>query len=354
MRQLATVQQVLKIDPIAGADKIEVATILGWHVVVKKDEFKVGDKVVYIEIDSRLPETNPHFEFMWERHFKVKTIKHRKQISQGIAFGMYILPSDDYAVGADVTDLLGITKYEPYEEPIRVPAAYVKNMWPRWLPKWVVCKFKRYNWFTRLFLINPGKWPKFLRKTDETRVQNCQCSLNVHAGEKFVYSEKVDGSSCTCYYYKGHFGVCSRNLELKNNGNNFWATAEKLGIPDKLKAYGKNIAIQGELIGPGIQGNKYKRDDFELHVFSVYNIDTGEYLPYGEFRDVCGTLELTTVPILDTEYALDTDIDTIVKLSEGQSKLAKVPREGIVIRKIDNSHISFKAINPNFLLKFDE
>ena len=355
MRRLATVQEVLRLDSIEGADKIEVATILGWHVVVKKDELKVGDKVVYVEVDSLLPSDNPHFEFMKDRHFKVKTIKLRKQISQGIAFPMEILPAGNYPIDTDVTEILKITKYEPYEEPTKVPPACVKDMWPIWIPKLVVYKLKRFDWFRKLFMLNPGKWPRFLRKTDETRIQSCPSAVERHKGEQFVYSEKLDGSSCTVYNMNGQIGVCSRSLELKDNGNHFWGTVNKLGIPDKLKEYSDNIAIQGELVGPGIQGNKYKLNELDLYIFSVYNIDKGQYLPYPDFVNVCSKLDLKTVPILDDCYILPDSVDEIVNLSIGKSKLnGATHREGIVLRKIDNSHISFKAINPNFLLKYDE
>ena len=116
MRKLVSIQEIKDIKPIENADKIEVVKVLGWNVVVKKDEFKIGDKIVYAEIDSLFPEKE-EFEFLRDRHFRIRTIRLRGQVSQGICFPMDILPEGNYEIGDDVTKILGVTKYEPLYQP---------------------------------------------------------------------------------------------------------------------------------------------------------------------------------------------------------------------------------------------
>lgn len=377
MRKLASIQRVIDIQPIEGADKIEVATILGWKVVVKKGEFKVGDLCVYVEIDSILPERE-EFEFMRERKFKVKTIKLRKQVSQGIAFPLSILPNytkqSDYREEADVTDVLEIKKYE--EDEYNKPT-YSTNQKPifkssvkKWMPKFLRDFFIKYtpSFTFRYLAIQTGKrFPNWIPKTDETRVQVLQKLLNENQGRKFYITEKLDGSSMTCYLKDGKFGVCSRNIDLAEGveGDNFWKVAREQNIEEGMRSCvnitGKsNYAIQGELIGEGIQGNKYGLDGQDFYVFNVYDIDSQAYLRYNVAKQLVTEMGLKFVPILDENFALITNIDTIVDMSKGKSVLNKnTHREGIVIRPCfpintdRHAHVSFKAINPDFLLKYD-
>jgi RNA ligase (TIGR02306 family) len=201
-------------------------------------------------------------------------------------------------------------------------------------------------------------FPHFLRKTDETRVQVCQGLLNMHLGKPCYIMEKLDGSSHTSFSIskKGRkFGVCSRNLELiEDDVNNFWKVAKHFNLEEKLKSYGKNVALQGEMIGPSIQGNKYKLDEITLRFFSVYDIDSNRYLSYPEVKKVLSDLDLPSVPILEENVILHNDIQKWVEYSKGKSVLNKdVHREGIVVRLMEDSHQSFKVINPDFLLKYD-
>lgn len=159
MRKLVSIQEIKDVKPIENADKIEVVKILGWAVVVKKGEFKVGDKVVYAEIDSLFPEKE-EFEFLRDRGFRIRTIRLRGQVSQGICFPIDILPEGEYEIGDDVTEILGVTKYEP-----PIPA----------------CLSGRAK----------GTFPSFIEKTDETRVQVLQDRLTKFKGVKCVYSEKL-------------------------------------------------------------------------------------------------------------------------------------------------------------------
>jgi hypothetical protein len=189
-RALATIQEVTAVDPIENADRIERVSIQGWHVVSKKGEFKVGDRCVYVEIDSILP-VRPEFDFMAERHYKVKTIRLRKQISQGIVFPLSILPRPiGLEIGTDVTEILGIKKNEPdvnNQNPIftkKDRGLYAK-----------VIKPILYNWAYGIRR-NPSlgaPFPQFIPKTDETRVQWMNAVLTKFAGQRFYETEKLDG-----------------------------------------------------------------------------------------------------------------------------------------------------------------
>jgi RNA ligase (TIGR02306 family) len=222
-----------------------------------------------------------------------------------------------------------------------------------------------------------GSFPSFMIKTDETRVQVLQDVLTRHKGIQCYTAEKIDGSSCSVFLnlhldFKDQFGVCSRNQELKRDEpeigeysfspkNTFWAMAEKYDLENNLRTLGRNLAIQGEVIGEGIQKNKYKLRGHDLRVFNIFDIDNYKYLDYAEFITLSAQLGLTTVPILDTNFTLVDDIDYLVELSKGSSVLnAQTRREGIVIRplvEIDDprfGRVSFKSINPDFLIKYDD
>jgi RNA ligase (TIGR02306 family) len=249
-RKLASIQKVLDIQPIPNADAIECLTVLGWKVVAKKNEFKVGDLVVYFEVDSILKE-RPEVEFLRKSNFRIKTIKLRGQVSQGLCLPLSILagevelPHDPYAEGDDVTSVLEVVKYEPY-----IPAQLAGTV--------------------------KGSFPDFMHKTDEVRIQTVPSILTRHQNKKFYVTEKVDGSSMTVYLRNGEFGVCSRNLELKETeGNSLWKTARELDLENKLKSLDRNMALQGELVGPGVQGNKYKLDKLNFFIFNIFDIDDG-------------------------------------------------------------------------------
>lgn len=334
MRKLASIQKIEDLQPIEGADNIERARVLGWQLAVKKDEFQVGDLCVYCEIDSVLPE-KPVFEFLRPRKFRIKTVKLRGQISQGIAFPLHILEDYEGAleIGLDVTDIIGVTKFEP---PISI------NM------KGEV----------------KGSFPSFMPRTDETRIQSVPGVLTrpENKGQRCYISEKIDGTSATYYLNEGEFGVCSRNLELKETEKNVhWIVARQEEMEAKLRAVGRNIAIQGEVFGPGVQANRYKLPKHRLMVFNVVDIETYTYLNYAEFIVLIKEMGLDTVPILGDDYILgQDDVPGLVVLSEAKSLVnPKLQREGIVVRPLieaqdpELGRLSFKVINPKFLLKFE-
>jgi len=334
-RKLASIQIVSDIKPIPDADQIEVATINSWKLVVKKGEFKIGDTAIYCEIDSFLPITE-QFEFLRkssykkmgdQEGFRLKTIRLRGQLSQGLLIPLSMLgeKANDFKVGDDVSEQLGIIKYEP---PIPAQLAGVMR----------------------------GGFPSFLRKTDEERVQNLTEEYEGYKSHKFYVTEKLDGTSATFYYYDGYFGVCSRNLDLlETPDNTLWKVARELDLENKFKLCGDysngGFAFQGELIGEGIQGNPYKIKGQTVRFFNIFDIYHNVYFRYESFITVLNTLGLTPVPVLNENYTLPETIDELLLTADGKSILnPQADREGIVVRSYDRS-ISFKAISNKFLLK---
>jgi RNA ligase (TIGR02306 family) len=347
MRKLASIQTVNAVEPIPAADTIEKIRVLGWWVVSKKGEHKPGDKLVYCEIDSLLPE-RPEFEFLRASSFKlahddipagfrIKTVKLRGQVSQGICFPLSILPPDaPTEEGADVTEWLGVRKWEPP------------------LPIGMGGKVK-------------GGFPGFLPKTDETRVQVLESVLQRHRGKMFYVTEKLDGTSFTAFLRESEFGVCSRNLWMDeaDETNILVRLARRHRLEEKLREVrerrGHDLAVQAEVIGPGIQKNKYELNEVTLRVFSAINIGTYKLLDHSTSLEVVRDLGLEPVPQLGT-LVLDHSIDDLVALAKGTSVLnPKSQREGVVLRPLSEEYdediggrLSFKAINPSFLLKYDE
>lgn len=345
-RKLASIQVIKNLEPILNADQIEKATIEGWQCVVKKGEFKVDDMCVYFEIDSLLP-IRPEFEFLRKsclrkledgtEGFRIKTIRLKGQVSQGLAFPITLMPDNTmFEVGEDVTEKLGVLLWQP-----PIPG--------------------------ELKGLIKGPFPSFMLKTDETRVQVLQSVLTRYKGTQCYVTEKVDGASVTCYLNNGEFGVCSRNMDLLETPDNaFWKAIREAKIEEKMrKVFFKNWAIQGELIGRGLQDNKLHIEGKKILWFNIFSIDEFRYLNYEEFK-LCmeRQLELETVTIIFNSYILDDNIEELVKLATGKSLInPKAWREGIVIRplieKIDlqmsgefnNGRVSFKVINPEYLIE---
>jgi RNA ligase (TIGR02306 family) len=328
MRKLASIRVISNIGPIAGADRIELATVDGWKCVVKRGDFEAGTKVIYCEIDSLLP-IRPEFEFlrkssyrkMDEREgFRLKTMTMRGQVSQGLLLPMSAL-GRDAEVGEDVTGELGIVKYEP---PV-----------PTNLAGEVV-----------------GGFPGAISKTDEERIQNLAADFASMRGALFHASEKLDGTSLTVFHDE-RIGVCGRNWEYaESDKNSYWQVVKALDLPAKLAALGRRIAIQGELVGPKIQKNRYQRKQLELYVFNAFDMSTSGYLAKAELSDLCAELGLAEVPVV-FERELPATIDEVLELAEGKSALAPdSEREGLVwVHGAGPGRISFKAISNRFLTR---
>lgn len=347
MRKLASIQEIRDIRPIEGADAIEVATVNNWNVVVKKGEYKIGDFAIYCEIDSFLP-IRDEFEFLRKSSFKkmadregfrLRTIKLRGQVSQGLLITLSVLPDSFWenqtpaeAEGTDVSDLLDIVKYEA---PIPAQlAGKVRGNFPSWIPK-----------------------------TDEERVQNLTKEYNDYQNMGVFYeTEKLDGSSITVYLdHEGTFGVCSRNLDLtETEDNTLWSTVRKMDIESKMRNHfspnGESfgIALQGEIIGEGIQGNRYGIKGQTIRFYNVWDGLSAVYYRTDFFRDAIEQMGLETVPYLGTIDLNEFTIPELLQRAESKSTLnPKAEREGVVIRSTGRD-VSFKVISNKFLLKGGE
>jgi RNA ligase (TIGR02306 family) len=325
--------KIKEVEAIEGADAIEKAYVLGWQLVIRKGDFKVGDLCVYCEIDSIMPD-KPEFEFVRTRSNRIKTIRLRGQISQGICFPLSVLPEDlEIVEDMDVTEIIGVINFEP-----PIPANLAAEV--------------------------KGLFPSFIPKTDETRVQVLEKVLNTYAGTSCYVTEKLDGSSVTFYMREGEFGVCSRNLDLQfNESNSMWKFAIENRLEEKLEALNMNIALQGEIIGEGIQKNKYRSRGQSIYFFNVFEIDAYRYFSLHEVKGLLTDLELKMVPVLEENYLLENSIEALISKSKMKSVLNKdTIAEGIVIRPVEEKidkyvmqgRVSFKAINPDFLIKYDE
>lgn len=335
---LASIQKIRNVFPIPNADKIEGVEVLGWKCVVKKGEFKINDLCIYIEIDSLLPRSE-YFEFLFKpedksEKYRLKTIRLRGQISQGLVLKIDGLLYFDFMTwreeckysdleipeiiaGQDVTDFLDIEKYEKF-----IPA----NMQG----------------------LTKGNFPNFLQKTDEVRIQSQPDLLEKLAGKEFYITTKLDGTSATYYMFEGKFGVCSRNLELKDGNNIYWNMARKYNLE---KIIPDGICIQGEICGPGIQGNKLKLNEPDLYIFNVRNIQ-GWDTKGNNIGMILNSKELKFVPCEMSGDYFDFSLEYLLELAKGEYPNGG-KKEGIVVRSYDET-ISFKVLNNDFLLENGE
>ena len=338
MRKMATIRKIDALLPIVGADAIECAVVGGWTCVVKKGEFKEGDLAVYCEIDSWIPHEIAPFlsrgnfprvynEVKGER---LRTVKLRGQLSQGLLLPLEPTCANiesELIEGLDVSLPLNIVKWE---RPMNAQLAGMAK----------------------------GNFPSLIHKTDQERVQNLKSEITqaVTDGLQFEVTEKLEGSSMTVYLIDGVFGVCSRNLDLKETEDNtFWQVARRDGIEAKMRAIpGTDFAIQGELIGPGIQGNIYKLSKPEFRVFDVYSISGGYYLTPSKRYAIINAMGLLHVPVFKSDFMLTTEtVADLLQMAEGKSVMGTIAgpeREGIVFKQV-NGGMTFKAISNRYLLK---
>lgn len=381
-RALAHIEKVEWVKPIEGADNIELIGVLGWVCVAKKEEFKPGDIAVYIEIDSKCPENDERFAFLAAKHYKVKTMKlgKFKVISQGLALPINLFPEvTDKKIGDDVTNELKIT-YSSQEDIKRKsngvdPEAKYKamaNRKPNLFKNPMVRKIMRYSLGRRIMFLlfgrkkdNPKRFPEWIVKTDETRIENVPFYLQ--STDKWIKTEKCDGTSCTYAVdrlkkgkNKFDFIVCSRNVRQADkdqacyhDSNIYWELADKYGIEKILTDFAiennyNRVVLQGEGVG-SVQGNPYKLNKNALYVFNL--IIDGVRVGTVEMADFCKTHNLTSVPIIDTEYVLPKTMEEIKLEADGFSELnPKVKREGFVYRSVDGQQ-SFKNVSREYLLK---
>lgn len=381
-RALAHIEKIEWIKPIEGANNIELIGVLGWVCVAKKGEFQPGDLAVYIEIDSKCPENDERFEFLANKKYKVKTMKlgKFKVISQGLALPLSLFPElDGKNIGDDVSKDLKIT-YSSEEDVKRKSnsidpnvkfksmAARHKNLakkkWFRWLMK--------REWGKKLLFFflgkkrdNPKEFPKWIVKTDETRIENAPFYLQNK--NPWIKTEKLNGTSCTFAIDrqkkgkdKFEFIVCSRNVrqadknqECYHDSNIYWELADKYGIESVLTKLAiennyDRVVLQGEGVGD-VQGNPYKFKENRLYVFNL--IIEGNRVGTKEMADFCDGNNLLHVPIISTEYYLPKTMEEMKLEADGYSEInPKVRREGYVYRSQDGQQ-SFKNVSREYLLK---
>ena len=364
-RKLASIRQISAIKEIDGADKICAYQVDGWWVVDQKERFKEGDLCVYFEIDSVLP-VRPEFEFLRKgcyvkkdwlvselnptgEGFRLKTIKLRGQISQGLVVplvpfsfmgknfqGIMTLDGTHQAVELDddVSEALGVVKWDP-----PLPATLSGRA--------------------------RGNFPSFIPKTDQERIQNIKPeTLEKFRTELFEITLKLDGSSMTAFAQNDRVGVCSRNLELdyENDPDTTFARVfRESGLAAALRS-GKydGLAIQGELMGPGIQGNRENLREHMFYVFDVYDINRGVYLdPMSRHKLVArlyseDNVRIEHCPVLVEAYDVCRKTkEQILDMARGPSMVHPV-REGLVFKCITDPSFSFKAISNDYLLQGGE
>ncbi|MCL2119559.1 MAG: hypothetical protein FWH27_14175 [Planctomycetaceae bacterium] len=364
-----------------------------WQCVIKKGEMQVGDRILYLEIDSAIPAKDKRFAFLADagctrtmngkRVYRLRTVKRKKQISQGLALPLTDFPEfANCKSGYDVTEKLGVTIYD--RQPPRVGR------------------------FGFLMGRAAGKFPGFIRKTDQERIQSMPRSLLERIQDHpFEITIKMDGTSCSMYYNNGKFGVCSRNLELRDpnirdpffvrvwnrikkvfgydsrpshfiDNSVYWDMEKRYGIRDRLteycKATGRNLALQGEICGPGIQANRENLDQRGYFIFDIWDINNQWYLLSDERKRVVEALNQVTlrqhivsplecvpelqevqrdkVPEYPLDYleGIDAAIPDILAMADGRG-LCCERREGLVFKSKKDANFSFKVISNAYLLK---
>ena len=337
-RKLASVQYVHDVWPIEGADSIEAIGVLGWTCVAKKGEFAVGDSCVYFEIDSFLP-IDDHFEFLRASSYKnsellgegfrLKTQKFRGQISQGLALPLSILPEGNYVLGQDVTELLGVRK-------------------------WEIAEFASSNGTII------GGLPVGLPKTEESRVQAEPGLIDEFVGVPYYITTKMDGTSVSMFLIDGRFGVCGHNYEYADDGRcSFWDYARKHDIESKMRDLGiGDVVVQGEFCAAGIQKNPLRLTRPEWYIFTVYDPLTRKRFSLDRMTRLCDRLCLQVVPVEERGDDLPyKDITALLERARGNYP-SGTTKEGIVIRplvpvysKTLGGPLSMKVINNDYLLK---
>ena len=385
-RELAYVVEIDEIIPIEGADRVETALVGGWRVMVKKDQFKKGDLAIYFEIDSKVPETEP-FLFLAPKNFKIKTQKYfkGKVISQGLLMAPadFGWKPDTFKVGDFVTEKLKITYAEVEDNKRKANSAdkyklmaqrngklFAKQPF-RWLMK--------RNWGKKLLFIFFGKkkdkkngWPVWVSKTDEERCQNMPWLFPGNPDEKWVVTEKIDGTSTTFtmkgFGRKRQFFICSRNVVFDKpdkkcyyETNVYTEMAQKYNIEEVLSSIlesNKNIldfvTIQGETYGASIQKREYGLKEHNFMAFNLifgYKDGTKERFNPMEMTNILKEFNIPCVPIVDENFVIPKTCDELLEFAGGSSEIDGGMREGVVLRSQDGAR-SFKAVDNNFLLKY--
>lgn len=378
-RKLARVVKIDEIKQHGNADTLDLAVVGGWQVVIKQGIHKAGDLAVFFEVDAMLPVDDPAFSFMEDasknytregkRYARIRSMKIRKELSQGMLMPLSEFKIKKAAEGADMTEFLGVIKYESAETSSSANGGNAN-----------VQKIRSF--------------PSFIPKTDQERVQNMPASFAkaVADGDEFEVTYKLDGSSFTAYVNKGAVGVCSRNIELRlepekwdfirqckewfkeflnfnkrffkhfrirfpewktgivPEANAFTSMFNELGLKEKLLSIGGNIALQGELVGPSIQSNFEGVKKNELYIYQVYDIGVKSLVTPEVARELVRELGLNYVPIFMERMKLPATMQELIALADGPSGLNGKYREGLVFKSLKGGR-TFKVISNNYSLK---
>lgn len=346
-RKLASIQRIYKIEPIEGADRIELAYVLGWQCVVNKGQFKPMDLAVYFEIDSFLP-IRPEFEFLRNSSYKktdimgegfrLKTQKFRGQVSQGLLLPLSQFPEipTDAELSADVSEILNVRKWE-IEERVTTGGTVI------------------------------GTLPRTVPYTDETRVQAAPELINEFTGLEYYISTKMDGSSHSVSVDEDGVHVAGHNYEYKDDGSSsFYNLVNQRDYKNKIKAFKEKegldtLTIQGEFCGAGIQQNRLRLKTPEWYVFTI--IENGKRVSLNRLLEICDEIGLTNVPIEEVGTDLPSKYPTVEALLERAD--GEYPnggkKEGIVIRPTEpvfcadiGAELSMKVVSNKYLLKNGE
>lgn len=388
-RELCYVVNIDRIEPIIGSDNCEAAVVGGWRVMTRKGTFQAGDKAVYFEIDSKVPETET-FAFLAPKHYKVKTQKYTfggkgLMISQGLlmSFEDFGWDINAYEVGDFLTEILGV-KYSVVEDNKRKASVdkykrmaqrHAKLFKTNKLVQWLYAR----TWGKKLLFLFLGNkrdkkaafWPSWVVKTDEERVQNLPQLFPPDDTEWFV-TEKVDGTSTTFTMKrlkrnKYEFYVCSRNVcfdkpekeeKLFYETNVYTEMAIKYNAEEVLKNILEThnefefVTIQGETYGKSVQQRDYHMDNVDFKAFNLifgYKDGTTKRLNPREMTEILtNTYNIPCVPILDEHFKLPNSIDEMVAYADGDSVIDGDYREGVVLRTADGVN-SFKAVSNYYL-----
>ena len=348
MHDLAKIATIQAIEPIPGKDRIVLATVENYKSIVKKDEFKEGDRVIYIFYDAILP-PRPEFEFLrtrcWSEKyqgFRIKPIKMGGVISEGLVVSTSLLGAkgDSLPVGTVVTKELGIRAYDPDAAAVKIEP---RRAW------WMRCK-PLARLLRKLGFGKPKKakgYPALIPKADEENIEKLWDSIRMRTDE-FVITEKMEGSAAMYSLdRKGRLHCYSHNWEVGNSG--IWGTVAKdreirKALLTLRKAKGKDWAIEGEICGPGIQKNIYHFSGYRLFLYAAYRISDGRRASWKELKEISAITGLETVPFIRKGPILPS-LDEMLKDCEGNSCLpgcGDVPREGLVWRTEDGS-LHFKC-----------
>ena len=388
-RELAYVVTITDVQPIECYDRVEEAMIRGWHCVVGKDDFHPGDKAVYFEVDSLLPSDKfADFEFLAKKKFKVKTQKMCKRISQGLllTFEQCGLNADDYNEGDFLTDVIGVVYADPADNVRKGRGGKKSDSYNQWFTN----RLKKHKILRLIVKTNMGhkiclflfkqkkksEWPAFVIKTDEERVQNLSPSVFQDKQTTYECTEKRDGTSTTVAIQRTRHGyktwICSRNVVVfdgkttKRGGyyegvtevNPYIESAEKFHLLEFLKDFmdkhedAKWAYLQGETFGKNIQKRDYGLDGTTFEAFTFVESERPRY-SYVETKRMLDDYDIPTVPILGTGVTIPDTSDDVMAMAPGTTVGYDAGmREGIVLRSEQNPQFSFKAVDPEFSMKY--